>query len=219
MPTLATALLFAAAAISLNLTPGPDMLYVLARSLEGGRGAGVVSALGLSVGYLVYTLLAASGLAALLLAYPAAYHLVRVAGAAYLVYLGLRTALTRPAVGPADRSSPAGQPGSPPVPAPLRQVFYQGALTSTLNPSIAVFFLAILPGFVEPARGAVFGQIVALGLIFATTATTTHKALALLAGSASDWLRRREGGAARVQRWFAGGLLILLGARVLLAGG
>ncbi|MBN2472012.1 MAG: LysE family transporter, partial [Anaerolineae bacterium] len=91
----------------------------------------------------------------------------------------------------------------------------QGALTSTLNPSIAVFFLAFLPQFVDPARGPVIGQVVALGLLFNLTATTTHTIIALLAGAAGGWLRGKAG-AGRWQRVFSGGVLVLLGARVLL---
>ncbi len=221
MPALSTLLLFAAAAISVNLTPGPDMLYVVARSLGGGRWAGFVSALGLSVGYIVYTVLAALGLAQLLLAYPAAFNVVKIAGAAYLVYLGARTIRARqPVLPPPDTATATTTPNPSVGPQlPLRRVFVQGALTSTLNPSIAVFFLAFLPQFVVPDRGAVFAQIVVLGLVFNTTATLTHTTIALLTGTAGDWLGRRQDGTARLQRWITGGLLIVLGARVLLTGG
>lgn len=213
MPDASTLLLFAAAAISINLTPGPDMLYVIARSVGQGRRAGVVSSLGLSVGYVLHTLLAASGLAALLASAPGAYGAVRIAGALYLVYLGARALWPRPDRGAPERpveatAVPVGDDPRWPT------VFRQGALTSTLNPSIAVFFLAFLPGFVTPARGSIAGQVIALGLLFNVTATTTHTVIALLAGTAGDWLRRREG-AARWQRRFSGALLILLGVRVL----
>lgn len=215
MPDPATLLLFAAAALSLNVTPGPDMLYVIARSLGQGRRAGFVSALGLSLGYLAHTLLAASGLAALLVSFPAAYAAVRVAGALYLVYLGGRTihASFAPPTLPADDSDAP----RPPADGRLRAVFRQGALTSTLNPSIAIFFLAFLPQFVDPARGAVALQIVILGLVFITTATTTHTAIALLTGTAGQWTRARPG-AGRWQARLSGGLLVLLGVRVLLMG-
>ena len=214
MPDGTTLALFIVTAISINLTPGPDMLYVVARSLGGGRKAGIVSALGLSIGYIVHTLLAASGLAALLLSSTLAYNTIRVIGAVYLIYLGLRTILSR-----TETASLTAETEAPPPEetADLKAVFRQGTLTSTLNPSIALFFLALLPQFVEPARGAVVAQIVVLGLVFNTTATTTHTAIALLTGTAGDWLRRRED-ASRWQQWFTGGLLILLGARVLLGG-
>jgi len=211
MPDASTLLLFAATAISINLTPGPDMLYVIARSLGQGRRAGIVSALGLSAGYVVHTLLAASGLAALLASAPAAYDAVRVAGALYLIYLGVRALWPR-------RDAPGRDAGVPTAPiasnAPWPEVFRQGALTSTLNPSIAIFFLAFLPGFVIPARGTVAGQVIALGLLFNATATATHATIALLVGTAGDWLRRRED-VARWQRRFSGAVLILLGLRVL----
>ncbi len=211
MPEVSTLLLFAAAAISINLTPGPDMLYVIARSLGQGRRAGIVSALGLSIGYVVHTLLAASGLAALLASAPNAYHAIRIAGALYLIYLGVRALW--PQRGAPDRrvEMPAAA-----IADDVRwpAIFRQGTLTSTLNPSIAVFFLAFLPGFVDPARGTVAGQVIALGLLFNATATTTHTVIALLAGTAGDWLRRREG-AGRWQRRFSAAVLILLGVRVL----
>jgi len=211
MPDASTLLLFAATAISINLTPGPDMLYVIARSLGQGRRAGIVSALGLSAGYVVHTLLAASGLAALLASAPAAYDAVRVAGALYLISLGARALWPR-------RDAPAPTAGVPAAPiasnAPWPEVFRQGALTSTLNPSIAIFFLAFLPGFVIPARGTVAGQVIALGLLFNATATATHTTIALLVGTVGDWLRRRED-AARWQRRVSGAVLILLGLRVL----
>jgi threonine/homoserine/homoserine lactone efflux protein len=221
MPDLTTLFLFAAAALSLNLTPGPDMLYVMARSLGQGPRAGIVSALGLSVGYGVHTLLAASGLAALLISAPAAFNAVKVAGALYLAFLGIQalrrsfqpepTALeTLPTSGEADAPPPTVRKG-------WRELFRQGALTSTLNPSIAIFFLAFLPQFVEPARGTVALQIVALGLVFVTTATTTHTTIALLTGTAGNWLRRRPG-TGRWQARLSGAVLLLLGLRVLLSG-
>lgn len=211
MPQLTTLVLFAAAALSVNFTPGPDMLYVIARSIGQGRLAGIVSALGLTVGYLLYTALAASGLAALLLSSPAAFNVVRLLGAVYLIYLGLRTIRQQPpGTDPEAADMPTGSHPHQPWPV----IFRQGALTSTLNPSIAIFFLAFLPGFVEPERGAVVGQIIVLGLVFNTTATLTHTTIALLTGTAGNWLRQREG-AGRWQRYFSGAVLILLGVRVL----
>ncbi|MBN2470099.1 MAG: LysE family translocator, partial [Anaerolineae bacterium] len=133
MPDAATLLLFAAAAISINLTPGPDMLYVIARSIGLGRRAGIISALGLSIGYVMHTGLAASGLAALLLSAPAAYRAIRIAGAAYLVYLGLRSLLPqrqRPAPDPLAAAEEAVPP--PPEDGRWPAIFRQGALTSTL---------------------------------------------------------------------------------------
>jgi threonine/homoserine/homoserine lactone efflux protein len=218
MPDLSTLLLFAAAALSLNLTPGPDMLYVMARSLGRGPRAGIVSALGLSVGYLLHTLLAASGLAALLISAPAAFNAVKLAGALYLAFLGIQ-ALRRsfqpemarvPVDAVAEEVAPAASAG-------WRETFRQGALTSTLNPSIAIFFLAFLPQFVDPVRGAVALQIVVLGLVFNTTATTTHTTIALVTGTAGNWLRRRPG-AGRWQARLSGAVLLLLGLRVLFSG-
>ena len=220
MPDLTTLFLFAAAALSLNLTPGPDMLYVMARSLGQGPRAGIVSALGLSVGYGVHTLLAASGLAALLISAPAAFNAVKVAGALYLAFLGsmaLRRSFQPDPAPETPTPTEAASALPPDEHKSWRDVFRQGALTSTLNPSIAIFFLAFLPQFVAPARGTVALQIVALGLVFVTTATTTHATIALLTGTAGNWLRRRPG-AGRWQARFSGAVLLLLGLRVLLSG-
>ena len=219
MPDLTTLILFAAAALSLNLTPGPDMLYVMARSLGQGPRAGIVSALGLSVGYGVHTLLAASGLAALLISAPAAFNAVKVAGALYLAFLGIMALRRSFQPDPAPESAAIAEEAATLPPdghKGWRDVFRQGALTSTLNPSIAIFFLAFLPQFVAPARGTVALQIVALGLVFVTTATTTHTTIALLTGTAGNWLRRRPG-AGRWQARFSGAVLLLLGLRVLLS--
>jgi threonine/homoserine/homoserine lactone efflux protein len=210
MPQGTTLLLFVTAALSINLTPGPDMLYVIARSIGQGRGAGVISALGLMVGYVVYTLLAATGLAALFDAVPVAYGVVRVLGAAYLTVLGVRTLRARSVDHPPDQAVDSALAVGPPE--GWAGIFRQGALTSTLNPSIAVFFLAFLPQFIDPARPAAI-QIIVLGLVFTTTATLTHTVIALLTGTAGRWLRGRSGGG--WVRYLSGGVLILLGVRVL----
>ena len=134
-------LLFLGAGLALNLTPGPDMLYVAARSTSEGRRAGVVSALGIGAGTLVHIAALALGLSALLAAVPLLYDVVRLAGAAYLVWLGLR-ALLRPAAAPDE---------APPPPASLTTIFRQGVVTNVLNPKVALFFLAFLPQFVDPS--------------------------------------------------------------------
>ncbi|GAB4573153.1 MAG: LysE family translocator [Anaerolineae bacterium] len=210
MPDGGTLLLFAAAALSVNFTPGPDMLYVIARSVGEGRRAGIVSALGLSIGYLVYTAVAASGLAALLMSFPAAYEVIRFAGAAYLIYLGLKTWRESPGLDVPQTVAHGGM-----VTRSWAAIFRQGALTSTLNPSIAVFFMAFLPQFIDPTRETVVIQIVTLGLVFNLTATTTHTAIALLTGTAGNWFREQRG-TVRWQRRLSGAVLILLGLRVLL---
>ena len=200
-----TLLLFMGAGLALNLTPGPDMLYVAARSTGEGRRAGIVSALGIGAGTLVHIAALALGLSALLAAVPLLYDVVRFAGAAYLVWLGLR-ALARPAT-PHDDVTPP--------PAPLGAVFRQGVVTNVLNPKVALFFLAFLPQFVDPARGSAAAQIVALGLLFDTQGTLVNVLVALAASRASGALR--HGRAARVLQRVTGGVFVLLGARLALA--
>jgi len=199
-------LIFLGAGLALNLTPGPDMLYVAARSTSEGRRAGVVSALGIGAGTLVHIAALALGLSALLAAVPLLYDVVRLGGAAYLVWLGLR-ALLRPA---------AAHDAAPPPPAPLTTIFRQGVVTNVLNPKVALFFLAFLPQFVDPARGSAAAQIVALGLLFDTSGTIVNVLVALAASRAGGALRR--GRAARVLHRVTGGVFLLLGARLALEG-
>ena len=207
MPDLHSLLLFLAAGLALNLTPGPDMLYVAARSASEGRAAGVASAFGIAAGTLVHIALVAGGLAAILAAVPVAYTIVRLAGAAYLVWLGLR-ALLRPSGLASARTL---------APATRWQVFRQGVVTNVLNPKVALFFLAFLPQFVDPARGSAALQVLALGLLFNTTGTLVNLAVALGADGAASRLRG-SGRAARVLERATGVLFIGLGVRLALAG-
>jgi threonine/homoserine/homoserine lactone efflux protein len=207
LPELRTIAVFMVAALALNLTPGPDMLYVVARAGSEGRAAGVASALGIAAGCLVHTLALAAGLSALLVAIPAAYEVVRYAGAAYLVYLGVRALAGRG----------AEKPTAPPAPTPMAAVFRQGVLTNVLNPKVALFFLALLPQFVDPRRGSAALQIVVLGLLFNISGTLVNLAVAALASRATGFLRERERGVRAVQR-LAGAVFLGLGARLVMAG-
>jgi threonine/homoserine/homoserine lactone efflux protein len=197
--------LFLAAGLALNLTPGPDMLYVAARGASEGRAAGVVSALGIGAGTLVHVTLVAAGLAALLAAVPVAYLALRLGGAAYLIYLGVR----------ALRGSPHASV-APLAPAPLGTIFRQGVVTNVLNPKVALFFLAFLPQFVDPARGNPALQIVALGLLFDVSGTLVNLAVALASSRIASRLRGAQapGGTGRVIQRVTGGLFIALGARL-----
>jgi threonine/homoserine/homoserine lactone efflux protein len=205
MPTMHSLALFLAAGLALNLTPGPDMLYVAARGASEGRSAGVVSALGIGAGTLVHVTLVAAGLAALLAAVPVAYLTLRLGGAAYLIYLGVR----------ALRGGPTASVGSL-TPAPLGVIFRQGVITNVLNPKVALFFLAFLPQFVDPARGNPALQVVALGLLFDVSGTLVNLAVALGSSRVADRLRRTDepGGAGRIIQRATGGLFIALGARL-----
>jgi threonine/homoserine/homoserine lactone efflux protein len=205
MPDAHALLLFVGAGLLLNVTPGPDLLYILGRSLSQGRAAGVLSALGIGAGCLVHVLGAALGLSALLLALPHAYDAVRWAGAAYLVVLGLRALRSRGEV-----LAPEALP-----PASRRRVFVQGALTNVLNPKVALFFLAFLPQFADPARGPLPPQILLLGAIFAVDGTVVCVLFALCASAVGTWLRTRARSARLLDR-LTGTLFIGLGIRLAL---
>jgi threonine/homoserine/homoserine lactone efflux protein len=202
MPDLHSLLLFMAAGLALNLTPGPDMLYVAARGASEGRAAGIVSALGIGAGTLVHIALVAAGLAALLAAVPVAYLIVRLGGAAYLVYLGVR----------ALRTAPAAE-AAPPKPASLGTIFRQGVITNVLNPKVALFFLAFLPQFIDPARGNPALQVVALGLLFDLSGTLVNLAVAIGSSGAAARFRGPSRASALLTR-VTGGIFIALGLRL-----
>ena len=202
MPSFHSLMLFLAAGLALNLTPGPDMLYVAARGASEGRAAGIVSALGIGVGTLVHIALVAAGMAALLAAVPVAHLALRLGGAAYLVYLGVR----------ALRASPGSGGVAELTPAPLGTIFRQGVITNVLNPKVALFFLAFLPQFVDPARGNAALQVVVLGLLFDVSGTLVNLAVAV--GSSRVAARLRSGRTARLVQRVTGVLFIALGARL-----
>jgi threonine/homoserine/homoserine lactone efflux protein len=199
MPTLHSLALFITAGLALNLTPGPDMLYVAARGASEGRPAGIASALGIGTGTVVHIALVAAGLAALLAAVPVAYLALRLGGAAYLIYLGGRGLLARPATAVA-----------PLAPASLSAIFQQGVITNVLNPKVALFFLAFLPQFVDPSRGNPVLQVIALGLIFDTTGTLVSLAVAIGSSRAAARLRTQGPLLQRV----TGGIFVALGLRL-----
>jgi threonine/homoserine/homoserine lactone efflux protein len=203
MPSTASLLVFMTATLALNLTPGPDMLYVIARSTAEGRRAGIVSSLGIAAGSLVHMTLVAAGVGGLLLAVPYAYDAVRLLGAAYLLYLGVRTLFA--AGGPAE--APRVEP------ARLRAVFRQGMVTNLLNPKVALFFLAFLPQFVDRAQGHATAQLVFLGLLFNLSGTTVNAAVAVLASRAGAWSRGRVG-ASQWARRLPGAVFVGLGLRL-----
>lgn len=200
MPDLASLGLFVVAALVLLLTPGPAVLYIVARSLEQGRRAGLVSMLGIHVGTLVHVAAAAAGVSALLAASATAFTLVKYVGAAYLVYLGVRRMLDRRPVLPSDRRDGRR----------LRRAFLDGVVVNVLNPKTALFFLAFLPQFVDVSRGAVGVQILGLGLVFVMLGLVTDGGYALTAGTAAHWLRGRPRFLSS-ERWISGGMYIGLG--------
>lgn len=198
---------FVTAGIALNIAPGPDVLYIVGRSVGQGRAAGLVSALGIAVGCLFHVAAAALGLSALMLALPLAFDLVRLAGAGYLLWLGAKLILSR-----GGSLAPARL-----TPVPLARIFRQGVLTNVLNPKVALFFLAFLPQFADASRGALAPQILALGLIFVANGLWVCCLYALLGSRIGDWLRGREGAAAWLDR-ATGALFVALGLRLAWAG-
>jgi threonine/homoserine/homoserine lactone efflux protein len=176
-------LLFMTAAIVLLTIPGPAVLYIVARSIDQGRKAGLASCSGIATGGLVHVLAASAGLSALLVSSAVAYSVVKYAGAAYLIYLGIKKLREKPVT--AERVNHAG-------PAPLRRVYTQGVLIQILNPKTAIFFFAFLPQFVNPARGSVTLQFFALGMLFTVMGLLSDSLWALTAGSAAGWLQRNR---------------------------
>ncbi|HEU4385405.1 MAG TPA: LysE family translocator [Anaeromyxobacteraceae bacterium] len=202
--------LFLAATAALLVTPGPAVLYIVSRSLSEGRRAGLVSVLGIEAGNAVHAAGGALGVAALLASTPAAFAAVKYLGAAYLVYLGVARLLSR-AEGPTAPDEPGKGTSA-------RTVFRQGFVVAVLNPKTALFFLAFLPQFVDPARGAAWLQMLALGGLFVGLALLSDGAYALLAGSLGGWLRRHPG-AAGAGRWLGAAVYIGLGALAAFGGG
>jgi threonine/homoserine/homoserine lactone efflux protein len=200
LPEASSLAIFVAAALLLLLTPGPAVLYIVTRSLDQGRRAGLVSMLGVHAGTLVHVLAAAAGLSTLLAASATAFTTVKYLGAAYLVFLGIRRLLDRGAATPAAD----GRPGD------LRRAFVDGVVVNVLNPKTALFFLAFLPQFVDVSRGGVGMQILALGLLFMLLGTITDGLYAVAAATAAAWLRGSPG-LFSSGRWVSGGMYVGLG--------
>jgi len=186
----------------LIVVPGPNLIYILARGVEQGRSAAVASAFGVETGSLFHIAAAAAGLSALLASSQLAFDIVRYLGAAYLVYLGIRTLLQRDehtaAVAPSDGRR-------------LWHAYRQGVLVNVLNSKVALFFLAFLPQFVDPVRGAAWAQILVFGAVFLAVGLVVDLAYALAAGTVGDWLRSRPR-ALRWQRYSSAAVYLGLGA-------
>ncbi len=201
MPDPAALLLFAAAALALIVVPGPAVLYIVSQSIDRGRLAGFVSALGIAVGALVHVAAAAIGLSSILVSSAAAFNVVKYAGAAYLVGMGIWTICT-------SRGAPRE---SAPSERRLRRRFGQGVIVNVLNPKTALFFFAFLPQFVDPEQGAAALQIAVLGLVFVVIAVVSDSVWALAAGTASERLRGNRRFLS-VQRYVSGSVFVGLGA-------
>jgi len=200
--------LFVGAALVLLLVPGPAVLYIVARSMAQGRMAGFVSDLGIHAATLIHVMAAALGLSALLASSALAFGIVKYAGAAYLIWLGLRKIFGRATEVDADGNL---------SPRSYARLFRDGFIVNLLNPKTALFFLAFLPQFVEPERGHLVTQVVFLGLLFALLGFVTDGCYAFLAGTAGQWLRRSRR-YLEIERYLSGTLFIGLGLTAVFAG-
>ncbi len=199
---------FLLAGILLNLTPGADTMYILSRSIANGQQAGILSALGISTGSLVHTVFAALGLSVLLAESQFAFNLVKYVGAAYLFVLGVKALLYK---SPATFGIQAG----PSIVRPYR-IYVSGILTNVLNPKVALFYLAFLPQFIDPAAPRHFVSFLVLGGVFTTTGTIWCVLLAIYSSRLSDHIRRNH----RVKIWLdrgIGAVFIALGIRLALS--
>jgi threonine/homoserine/homoserine lactone efflux protein len=212
MPDVSTFALFVAAALALLLVPGPAVIYVVARSVEGGRLTGLVSVLGVELGTLLHVVFAAAGLSAIVVSSAVAFLVVKWLGAAYLVWLCLRQFLGRDG---GDQEAPLSGSGENRL-----RVFWQSVLVQVLNPKVALFFLAFLPQFVDPSRGAAWTQVVVLGATLAILGLFTDGLYALLGGTAGGWIRKQRAGSGLRQagRYVTGGVYIALGAVAAISG-
>jgi threonine/homoserine/homoserine lactone efflux protein len=194
-------LLFAAAAFALAVVPGPAVLYIVARSVDQGRLAGFVSALGIATGSLVHVTAATIGLSSLLASSATAFTIVKYAGAVYLIVLGIRRLMTREVL---EEAVVRGE-------RPRWSLFANGVVVNILNPKTALFFLAFLPQFVDPDSGSVPLEILVLGLTFTLIALASDSTWALLAGTLGGWLKRSRWYLG-VKRWVTGLVFVGLGA-------
>ncbi|PXW29569.1 LysE family translocator [Paraburkholderia caballeronis] len=201
---------FLVAVFLLNVTPGPDTAYIVGRSVAQGRGAGLTSALGISAGCCVHSLACAFGLTALLAASATAFAVIKVVGAVYLVYLGVRLIFTK-------TTAAASQPEADQQPAgaarPLRQLFLQGFWTNVLNPKVVLFFVSFFPQFVAAGSPHKTLAFLTLGAVFVGMSTVWNSFVAWIAGSVT----RRFSGKPGVRKWLdrtVGSAFVGLGIRL-----
>jgi threonine/homoserine/homoserine lactone efflux protein len=209
IPSTASIEVFALAATLLLLTPGPAVLFIVARSVEQGRMAGLASVFGITTGTLVHVLASTLGLSALLASSAVAFAIVKYAGAGYLIYMGVRRILRRTDAPASTLKLPRRS---------LGRLYRDGFIVNLLNPKTALFFLAFLPQFVDPARGSLPFQIAFLGLMFTLMGLLSDGLYAMIAGTAGAWVKRQS----RYwdwERYVTGGVFIGLGVTAALAGG
>ncbi|AUT62606.1 MULTISPECIES: LysE family translocator [Paraburkholderia] len=204
MPQTSHLVAFAFVALGMALTPGPNMIYLISRSICQGRVAGLISLGGVALGFVVYMFCAAFGITALLLAVPFAYDTLRFGGALYLLYLAWQ------AVKPGGRSP--FQVRDLPVDSP-RKLFTMGFITNLLNPKIAVLYLSLLPQFIDPQHGSVLGQSLMFGVVQIVLSISVNSTVAMTAGSIAVFLARKPTWLV-VQRWMMGTVLAGLAVRM-----
>jgi threonine/homoserine/homoserine lactone efflux protein len=192
--------LFVVAALVLLLIPGPAVLYIVTRSIDQGRAAGLASVLGVTTGTLIQVTFAAVGLSSVVLASAVAFDVVKYLGAAYLLFLGIKRLLSRQTV----------ELGGSREPRTLRRLYTQGVVVNTLNPKTALFIFALLPQFVDVDAGRVWLQVLVLGLTLCVLGLTCDGMYAFAAGTAADRLRGSRT-MARIERWVGGTVLVGLG--------
>ena len=204
MPSFASLIAFALIALGLVLTPGPNMVYLISRSIVQGRKAGLISLGGVALGFVVYMLCAAFGITALVFAVPYAYDALRLTGAAYLLWLAWQ------ALKPGGRSP--FEVKALPVDSP-RRLFAFGFLTNLLNPKIAMLYLSLLPQFIDARAGALLSQSLILGSVQIAISVSVNAGIVLAAGAIAAFLRERPG-FALLQRWLMGTVLAGLAVRM-----
>lgn len=204
MPDMVSLLTFAAIALGMVLTPGPNMIYLISRSIAQGRIAGLISLGGVALGFVFYMLCAAFGITALVMTVPFAYDAIRIVGALYLVWLAWQAVRPGGSSPFEVRSLPRDGP---------RKLFLMGFLTNLLNPKIAVMYLSLLPQFIDPAHGSILGQALALGMTQIIISVFVNAIIAISAASTAIFLTRRPAFAV-IQRWMMGTVLAGLAVKM-----
>jgi threonine/homoserine/homoserine lactone efflux protein len=208
MPTLPTLLTFAFAATLLIIVPGPNVIYIITRGIDQGRKAAIVSAAGVEVGMLFHIGAAVLGLSALVASSEIVFNVVKYAGAAYLIWMGITAIRNKALAVETAIASERAKPG---------RLFTQGLIVNVLNPKVGLFFIAFLPQFIEPGRGGSTVQVLVLGGVFLAIAVVSDMVYALASGSIGTWLSTREQ-IARQRDRFTGVVYILLGAFAAISG-
>jgi len=207
MPDFSSLILFFVAALTLLIIPGPAVLYIVNRSIDQGRMAGIISTLGIGVGTLFHIIAASLGLSAILISSILAFNIVKYAGAAYLVYLGIQKFISKEEIELSNNRKSVK----------LSKVFYQGIIVNVLNPKTALFFFAFLPQLVNYKQGNVTMQILILGILFVLMGFITDSSYALLAGSFTKLIKRNVHLLKR-QKYISGVIYFALGVAAAVSG-